>query len=78
MAVIDRLAMEGRNVKGQAEVPDPGMCGLGGFQALQAFLGDARKAGVELSEARSGALLLPFRELFKVRSIRRVASVLLS
>ncbi len=50
---------------------------LGGFQALQAFLGDSRKAGMKLSQARSGALLLPFRELLEVWAINRLPGVLL-
>ena len=50
---------------------------LGGFQALQAFLGDSRKAGMKLSQARSGALLLPFRELLEIRAVGGLTGVLL-
>lgn len=48
-----------------------------GFQALQAFLGDARQAGVKLGHACCRALLLPPRELLEVVSVGGFASVLL-
>lgn len=59
-------------------MPGHGVWGLGGFQALQAFLGNPGKAGMKLSQASSGALLLPFWELLEIRAISGFSSVLLS